>query len=98
MHAYARFRDWVFATADSQADVAKRLGCSQSRVSRIINGLVAPDLATAVAIELATEGWEHGPILAREWAVSPSAPATTDCPAVPATHDTSDSTDAPAAS
>lgn len=68
------FRSWAEWSGLSQVEIAKLLGCSQPKVSRIIGAGHSPDLATAIVIERVTKEFERdgeafpsGPVPANGW-------------------------------
>jgi hypothetical protein len=81
MDVRERFRAWVHEVG-THAEVATRLGCSQSMVSGL--GLDGPHgrlpgLKIAHAIERETAAWPGGPIRTEEWdAHAASAEPTAD--------------------
>jgi transcriptional regulator with XRE-family HTH domain len=71
--AHARFQKWFASLGTSQADLAKRLGCDQSVVSRLVDGSRGLSIKLAAAIERESATWGEGPIRPGEWA-TPNAP------------------------
>lgn len=77
--ALERFIAWFESLRISQAELAERLGCDQSAVSRILRGERGVGLAIGLAIERETKGWKHGRILAKEWSHNSSTGANDNC-------------------
>lgn len=71
MTARLRFGQWVneqLQAGLTRTNVAQRLGCHPSMVTRIIDGSRAhPKLSIVHAIETATADWAGGQIRTEEW-------------------------------
>lgn len=68
-----RFARWVEASGKSKSEIARALGCSDVYVGYLVSGQrERVGLDMAFAIERATEGWEEGQIMAKDWAAEPS--------------------------
>jgi hypothetical protein len=70
--ALKRFAQWISAMGWTMSETARRIECSPTFVGYILDGVKAPGLRTACAIERVSSDWEHGPIRACEW--------VNDCP------------------
>ena len=70
MDARTQFREWVDALKArglNQQQIAKRIGCAESQLSRLLTGERGAGMALAFLIESATADREGGPIDARLW-------------------------------
>ena len=65
MDALTRFKQ--FAGEQSQADLARRLGCHRSIITHIKSGRRRPSFQLAVVLEAATAALDGGPIRPRDW-------------------------------
>ena len=68
MQAHERFKTWRIAEGQHQAEVASRLGCSQTAVSQLERGVILPSLSRAIRIEKLTG------IPVSAWADTPPPP------------------------
>lgn len=64
---YSRFERWFAWTGGRQKEVAERLGCHQSEVSKLLSRKRGAGLRLAQSIERETVEWPSGPIRASEW-------------------------------
>jgi transcriptional regulator with XRE-family HTH domain len=67
LRAQRRFRAWFEWLGVTQEELAKRLSCDQSHVSKLLSEERRPGLAIAAAIETESAGWPKGPIKVTEW-------------------------------
>jgi hypothetical protein len=62
---FRQFFEWKGLTQDNLAPV---LGCGQTTISHLLNGVHGANTPLAVAIERLSAEWPEGPILVEEWA------------------------------
>lgn len=70
MTALERFRSWVSeleSAGFTRTQVAARVGCSESGLSKILSGKRGAGGRNAARIEIATAEWPGGPIRAVDW-------------------------------
>jgi transcriptional regulator with XRE-family HTH domain len=62
---------WLESNGMTRAAIAKRIGCSEASMSRLVNGSRSAGFRLAHRIEAASADWAYGPIRAREWLSGP---------------------------
>lgn len=65
--ALRRLRQWHRDLGIGKSEFARLLGVSQPTLSRVLAGKRNVGPLTAMRIQVKSNDWEHGPILASEW-------------------------------